>query len=203
MRDPGEPGPGEPGGPSLGGFRECFSHGQRIHRGRADGLGSPDRRTTIDPTSLTRERALMVPHVPPVVPVSLVRAFDPPPDTYGPGHRGIDLASTSGQPVRAMAAGRIAFAGIVADIPVVTVEHAGGLRSTYQPVHATLPVGTPVMAGQPVGLVAASGGHCGGSLGCVHVGLRDASTYRDPTPWLATVVLKNLPPPPSGAPAGR
>jgi len=144
----------------------------------------------------------MVPDVPPVVPVLLVRPFDPPAHAYGAGHRGIDLSASTGQTVRAMAAGRIAFVGTVADIPVLTIEHAGGLRSTYQPVIASRPVGTQVTAGQEVGVVADFGGHCGGRLGCVHVGLRDGDSYRDPTPWLTTVALKTLPPRPAGAPAG-
>jgi hypothetical protein len=157
------------------------------------------------PLGLPRVRncAAMVPDAPPIVPVSLVRAFDPPASTYGAGHRGIDVSARTGQAVRAMAAGRVAYVGSVAGIPVVTIEHVGGLRSTYEPVVGTLPVNTQVIAGQQVGVVADSGGHCGGDVGCIHVGLRDAHGYRDPTLLLSAVVLKTLPPPPVGAPAGR
>jgi len=175
---------------------------------RPQGAGSWGLRPVAGEPSMSRrlsvhDSAVMVPDAPPVVPVSVVRAFDPPATTYGAGHRGIDVSATTGQPVRAMAAGRVAYVGLVAGIPVVTIRHSDGLRSTYEPVVGALPIDTQVSAGEIVGVVAESGGHCGGTAGCLHVGLRDAQGYRDPTPWLSTVVLKNLPPPPAGGPAGR
>lgn len=145
----------------------------------------------------------MIPAVPPVLPVAVVRPYDPPATAYGAGHRGIDLAAETGHEVRAMAAGRIRFVGSVAGIEVVTVEHAGGIRSTYEPVHGQLAEGSPVFAGQVIGIVAAAGGHCGGANGCLHVGVRDARGYLDPTPWLAGIVLKTLRQPPADEPDGR
>ena len=104
---------------------------------------------------------------------------------------------------RAMAAGRVTFAGLVAGIPVVSLTHAGGSRSTYEPVNATVAVGDQVVAGQQIGLVAEAGGHCGGEAGCVHVGLRDSHGYRDPTPLLANALLKTLRHRRGDGPAGR
>jgi murein DD-endopeptidase MepM/ murein hydrolase activator NlpD len=140
---------------------------------------------------------------PPVSPPVVVRPFDPPRTAYGSGHRGIDLAAETGQEVRAMAGGRVAFAGLVAGIPVVSVTHAGGLRSTYEPVTATVAIGDQVTAGERIGEVAAAGGHCGGEVGCLHVGLRDAHHYRDPTPLLASALLKTLRHRRGDEPAGR
>jgi len=144
----------------------------------------------------------MIAQTPPVSPPAVVRPYDPPQTAYGSGHRGIDLGAATGQEVRAMAAGRVTFAGQVAGIPVVSVTHAGGPRSTYEPVTATVSVGDQVVAGQRIGLVAAMGGHCGGEVGCVHVGLRDSHGYRDPTPLLSNALLKTLRHRRGDAPAG-
>src|SRR5690242_20598661 len=65
--------------------------------------------------------------------------FDAPHSDYGPGHRGIDLASLVGAPVHAVAAGVVTFSGRVAGVDVVTIDH-GSERSTYQPVSASVPV---------------------------------------------------------------
>ena len=145
----------------------------------------------------------MIAQNPPVSPPAVVRPFDPPQTAYGSGHRGIDLRAATGQEVRAMAAGRVTFAGLVAGIPVVSLTHAGGSRSTYEPVNATVAVGDQVVAGQQIGLVAEAGGHCGGEAGCVHVGLRDSHGYRDPTPLLANALLKTLRHRRGDGPAGR
>ncbi len=74
-----------------------------------------------------------------------------------------------------MAAGVIGFAGTVAGKGVVTVVLAGGARLTYEPVRASVRVGTQVRDGQVIGTVVAAGGHCGGERGCLHIGLRATS----------------------------
>jgi murein DD-endopeptidase MepM/ murein hydrolase activator NlpD len=81
-----------------------------------------------------------------------------------------------------VADGTVAFVGRVAGKPVVTIRLAGqpGLRSTYEPVLGSVTPGTPVRAGDVIGTLAASGGHCGGDRQCLHVGLRDGSGYLDP-----------------------
>ena len=112
----------------------------------------------------------------------VVSGFRPPEAAWSAGHRGIDLAAATGDPVRAMAGGTVSFVGRIAGKPVVTVQHEGtaGLRSTYEPVVAVVAAGASVHAGDLLGTVAAVGGHCGGVAGCVHVGLRDSVSYRDP-----------------------
>jgi murein DD-endopeptidase MepM/ murein hydrolase activator NlpD len=118
----------------------------------------------------------------PVDPPTIVRAFAPPPVAWAAGHRGVDLAASTGQEVRSMAAGVVSFVGRVAGIPVVAVGYpsADRLRSTYEPVIADVRLGEAVDVGTPLGTVAEYGGHCGGAQGCIHVGLRTDGRYLNP-----------------------
>lgn len=129
--------------------------------------------------------------------------FDPPDDRYGAGHRGVDLAGVVGDPVRAVAPGRVAFAGQVGGVPVVTIDH-GDERSTYQPVAATVQVGDAVDARQVIGTLLGEHSSCPGT--CLHLGRRAGDDYRDPLELLATATRFRLispdgepPPPPAGA----
>lgn len=110
---------------------------------------------------------------------SVVHPFAAPPGPYAPGHRGADLAAPVGAAVLAPAAGTVTLAGRVAGVPVVVVSHAGGLRSTLQPVTATVPVGTSVRAGAVVGRLAPDPGHCTPAA-CLHWGVLRGTTYLDP-----------------------
>lgn len=109
--------------------------------------------------------------------VRVVAGFDPPGQTWGAGHRGIDLAARPGQSVLAVAAGRVSFAGRLAGRGVVVVDH-GSLRTTYEPVDPLVAVGEQVAAGTVLGRLG-SGGHCGGS--CLHLGVKEGDRYLDPT----------------------
>ncbi|MFJ5534392.1 murein hydrolase activator EnvC family protein [Streptomyces sp. NPDC093261] len=123
----------------------------------------------------------------------VLRAWEPPATPYGPGHRGVDLAAAPGDPVRAVAAGRVAFAGRVAGRGVLSVDLAGTgtppLRTTYEPVRASVRTGDTVRPGQVLGVLEPSAAHCAGS--CLHWGLRRGETYLDPLsvlpPWLLRV----------------
>ncbi|MFS0852221.1 M23 family metallopeptidase [Microbacterium sp. 179-I 3D4 NHS] len=110
-------------------------------------------------------------------PRTVVEPFRAPAHAYGAGHRGIDLAASSGRPVRAPAAGVVAFCGVVVDRPVLTIEHAGGLVSTFEPVESPLRAGDPVAAGEEIGTVA-SGGHA--TIGHLHLGVRVDGEYINP-----------------------
>lgn len=120
----------------------------------------------------------------------VLRGWEPPATTYGRGHRGVDLAAAAGTPVRAVAEGRVSFAGRVAGKGVVSVELKGTgdppLRTTYEPVRAAVKKGDAVAAGQVVGTVEAGRSHC--TATCVHWGLLSGRTYLDPLtlmpPWL-------------------
>lgn len=103
--------------------------------------------------------------------------FDPPADRYGSGHRGIDIAANVGDPVRAVAAGQVTFAGKVAGVLVVTISH-GRERSTYQPVAARVRVGDAVDARQVIGTLVGAPSHCANA--CLHLGRRVGQDYLDP-----------------------
>lgn len=110
---------------------------------------------------------------------AVVRGFAPPPVPWGSGHRGVDLAGAAGEPVLAAGAGVVAFAGVVAGRGVVSVDHAGGLRTTYEPVTATVRTGDVVGLGSPLGTLAA--GHPGcPTTACLHWGLRRGDVYLNP-----------------------
>lgn len=116
---------------------------------------------------------------PPVSPFQVLGAFNPPAQDWLPGHRGVDLAAPPGSVVAAPALGTVIFAGMVGGRPVVTIDH-GALRTTYEPVVATVPVGHTLVGGQEFGTVG-NGGHCEGV--CVHWGAIADETYIDPL-WL-------------------
>src|ERR687897_50539 len=109
---------------------------------------------------------------------SVVRGFDPPLQRWSAGHRGVDLAAPAGTTVRAAGAGVVTYAGLLAGRGVVAVSH-GELRTTYEPVTATVSVGEQVDPGVPIGTLAAAGSHCRPSA-CLHWGLLRGGTYLDP-----------------------
>ena len=115
----------------------------------------------------------------PVEPLRMVTGADIPARPWLAGHRGIDLAATTGQVVFSPGDGVVSFAGVVVDRPVVTVRLSDGRRSSVEPVTATIARGTPVGRGEPVGIVADVPGHCRPDV-CVHWGVRDGETYLDP-----------------------
>ncbi|MFP5371545.1 MAG: murein hydrolase activator EnvC family protein [Actinomycetes bacterium] len=120
------------------------------------------------------------------------RPFEAPPHAYGPGHRGVDLEGFPGAPVLAAADGVVAFAGMVAGRPVVSIDHAGGLLTTYEPVVSSVGAGQGVARGFPVGVLSA--GHAGCSVeACLHWGLRRGETYLDPLALLRPPRLTLLP----------
>jgi len=132
------------------------------------------------------------------------RRFEPPATAYGPGHRGVDLPGSPGDPVRAVAAGRVTFAGKVGGTPVVTVDH-GRERSTYQPVAARVSVGDTVRAGQVIGTLRGSPSHCSGP--CLHLGRLAGEDYLDPIELLGGGRFRLIdptgqPPPPPAGPGG-
>lgn len=117
----------------------------------------------------------------------VLRGWEPPATAYARGHRGVDLATPAGTPVRAVAPGRVSFAGQVAGRGVVAVELTGtDLRTTYEPVSATVKKGEEVEPGEVVGTVEITGSHC--ATTCVHWGLLRGEVYLNPLellpPWL-------------------
>ncbi|WP_312810818.1 murein hydrolase activator EnvC family protein [Corynebacterium variabile] len=132
------------------------------------------------------------------VPGTVLAPADIPDQNWLPGHRGVDLDAASGAAVRASAAGTVRFAGVVAGTPTVSVDHGGGLRTTYEPVLAQVQVGEQVGRGQILGELAdhASlpgtarrdpGLHWGAVLGPP---AEDAERYIDPMTLLGPVQVR-------------
>ena len=134
-------------------------------------------------------------------PVAVVAGFAAPAGPFAPGHRGVDLGGRVGDPVRSAAAGVVAFAGRVAGRGVVSVDHPGGLRTSYEPVTATVTQGDRVDAGAVLGRLEAVASHCPPAA-CLHWGLRRCGTYLDPRSLLGAVRVRLLPVWGSAGPAG-
>jgi murein DD-endopeptidase MepM/ murein hydrolase activator NlpD len=108
----------------------------------------------------------------PPVDAPVVDPFRPPATPYGPGNRGVDLATREGEPVAASAPGEVVFAGPVAGTLHVVVLHADGLRTSYSFLRTVeVRTGARVDAGDRVGTAAT----------VLHVGVRAGDAYLDPT----------------------
>lgn len=114
---------------------------------------------------------------------ALVRPFLRPATTYGAGHRGVDLAGASGQEVRAVEAGVVTHVGSIAGRGTVSVLHASGIRSTYEPLAPEVVTGSAVARGGVLGRLQETGSHCVPAL-CLHLGAIRGDTYLDPMVFL-------------------
>lgn len=120
------------------------------------------------------------------------RPFAPPTSAYGPGHRGADLAGVPGATVSAAGPGIVRYAGPLAERSLVSIEHADGLRTTYEPIRPTVEAGQQVAAGQPIGVL--EPGHPGcAAPACLHWGVRRDASYLDPLTLLGGVEVRLLP----------
>ena len=113
----------------------------------------------------------------------LLRPYIAPPTPYGPGHRGIDIALSAGGTVYAPADGIVHFSGIVVDRPVLSIRHADGLISSFEPVSSKLVAGDHVRSGDQIG--EAEAGHC--TVACVHFGVRLYGDYVSPLNYLGGI----------------
>ena len=126
---------------------------------------------------------------------NVVRPFDQPEHPYGPGHRGVDLGGGNGQQVLAAGAGIVAFAGLVAGTPVISVDHPNGLRTTYEPAVAVVVAGQPIARGQQIGVLLAGHHPDCQPAACLHWGVRRGQEYLDPLWLLAPGRVRLLPAP--------
>jgi murein DD-endopeptidase MepM/ murein hydrolase activator NlpD len=129
-------------------------------------------------------------------PPAVARGFDAPSPDWNPGHRGVDLAGTPGQPVYAAGAATVVFAGVLAGRPVVSLAHPGGLRTSYEPVRAVVRVGQAVTAETVIGSLAA--GHAGcRAAACLHWGAMwgpaSRADYVDPLGLLKSTPIRLKP----------
>lgn len=110
-----------------------------------------------------------------------------------PGNRGIEYETSPGTPVRAVATGRVTFAGAVAGRQYVVVRLAGGWRITYGDLRDVWPrEGDVVVAGTIVGTTDDR----------FHFGVRDRSGYRDPAPFIGRFSYLPRLVPVDGSPGG-
>jgi len=130
---------------------------------------------------------------------ALLRSFSRPASAFGPGHRGVDLAGAPGEEVVAALPGTVAFSGVVVGTGWVTVDHGGGLDTTYGPLDPRrVATGQRVDAGEVLGRLAAAASH-------LDWGARLDGGYIDPLrllrPWRLHLVAVGAPPPtrPAGA----
>ncbi|MFD0202554.1 MULTISPECIES: M23 family metallopeptidase [Saccharothrix] len=109
----------------------------------------------------------------------------------------MDLAAPPGTPILAAADGVVLHAGPVAERTVVSLLHAGGLRTTYEPITPTVRRGQHVGRGSPIGTLAP--GHEGCPVAaCLHWGAvritpPRSRTYLDPVRLLANGRVRLLP----------
>jgi len=116
----------------------------------------------------------------------VIRDFDPPDQPFGSGHRGIDIAAAVGTTVLAAAGGVVTFAGPVGGRLFLTIDHGGGLESTYSFLDAlSVRRGDVVLQGAPI---ARSGsGHAGALVPHLHFGVRLNDEYQDPLDLLGPI----------------
>ncbi|OBI20256.1 peptidase M23 [Mycobacterium sp. E2327] len=129
-------------------------------------------------------------------PPAVARGFDAPSPDWNPGHRGVDLPGSPGQPVYAAGAATVVFAGILAGRPVVSLAHPGGLRTSYEPVKAAVRVGQAVTAETVIGSLVA--GHAGcPAAACLHWGAMwgaaSRAEYVDPLGLLKSTPVRLKP----------
>lgn len=108
----------------------------------------------------------------------------------------------------AAGAGTVVFAGPVAGRMVVSIDHAGGLRTTYEPVSPLVGAGDTVTAGQQIGTLEPGHGRSGapddegatlpgdggcGATVCLHWGVRRGMDYLDPLRLLGLGGVRLLP----------
>jgi murein DD-endopeptidase MepM/ murein hydrolase activator NlpD len=128
----------------------------------------------------------------PLPAAQVTRPFQAPANPFAAGHRGVDLSGTPRTQVLTAGDGVVMFAGMVAGRPVVSIDHADGLRTTYEPVDPSVAAGARVTRGSPIGTLAA--GHAGCPVSaCLHWGLRRGETYLDPMILLRLPDVRLLP----------
>lgn len=97
------------------------------------------------------------------------------------GHFGVDFAVPSGTPVTTAGEGYVVFAGWVVDNLAVTVDHGGGLITTYSYLRSiAVRKGALIEKGQILGWSGVAHGQPG-----LHFSVRVGGVYQDPALWLS------------------
>ncbi|WP_341267574.1 M23 family metallopeptidase [Gordonia malaquae] len=133
----------------------------------------------------------------------VTRGFDPPEQHWESGHRGVDLASPADSAVLAARAGTVQFAGPVGGRPVISILHADGVTTTYEPVTPRVRRGDPVGRGEVIGVLLAGHPDCSAPA-CLHWGARRGVghdvDYLNPLGLLGVLRVRLKPLTPADAP---
>jgi murein DD-endopeptidase MepM/ murein hydrolase activator NlpD len=121
----------------------------------------------------------------------ILRGYDPPDSPYAAGHRGIDIGAPVGTPVRSPEAGKVTFAGKVGGHLFLTIDHGGGVSSTYSWLTSiAVKKGNVVVRGD---VVARSGsGHPGDEEPSLHLGVKLNGAYVDPLDYLGPIDISDF-----------
>lgn len=103
-------------------------------------------------------------------------------------HSGVDIGAAAGTPIRAAAAGRVAFAGVAGGYGnVVIVDHGDGRQTRYAHCRSlAVTEGQAISAGEVVGEVGSTGRSTGPHL---HFELRENGLAIDPSGWIPALGL--------------
>ncbi|HEY4453213.1 MAG TPA: peptidoglycan DD-metalloendopeptidase family protein [Pseudonocardiaceae bacterium] len=190
---PGKPGSSDPANPSPG---------RPILAGPAN--ASPGESAPADPPGVTGPTGHFSWPLSPPHPV--LRPFQAPATPYGPGHRGVDLGGSVGEPVFAAGDGLVLYAGSLFNCGLISIEHPGGLRTTYTPVVPSVRVGQEVARRQQIGTLLAAQPGCPEEVGnngtgppvFLYWGVHRDRTYLDPLRLVETGEIRLLPWPGDG-----
>ena len=138
------------------------------------------------------------------LPGEVLRPYSLGPDPYAAGqHRGVDVAGSAGEAVRAPAAGVVSFVGVVPSSGrTVTIQTDGYAVSLTHLGEATVAKGATVAEGDAVG-IAGQSGEAEWPTPYVHLGIRVSSAadgYVDPATLLPPRAVAPPPPPAAEAP---
>lgn len=96
------------------------------------------------------------------------------------GHWGIDWGESSSNDVRAAAGGVVTFSGVVVDNRTVTIDHGGGLKTSYSYLSVSRTHrGDRIRRGETIGDIGTGTDH-----GDLHFSVRIHGRYVDPQPML-------------------
>lgn len=133
-------------------------------------------------------------------PTNVTRRAEIPEKNWHSGHRGVDLGARPGAEILAAEDGVVAYVGVIVGTPVISIDHAGGIRTTYQPVHSLVKVGDAVSEGDIIGTIARPTSQFAREHTGLHWGARTApDRYIDPLTLLAPPQIRLKPLDPSQA----
>lgn len=121
----------------------------------------------------------------------ITRGFEPPSERWSAGHRGVDLTPRASGVVHAVDDGIVTHVGTIAGRPTISITHASGTRSTYEPVASELTRGSRVARGAALGNLVDAGSHC--TPKCLHLGAIRDDTYLNPLLLLEPMRIVLLP----------